>query len=167
MSTLRDSSIAACNGNRSKFQQAKFCEANCNSAHLAAVTIVDSITHPLSCSVFPDFIMPTIKAWENTTAQASVMNPVASGLTSTPSGRLSWATFFGSPVDTRSLTPATLKAFNGNFTSCKDEMDVWQLWEILKKKNNHSWKKKKRSIRYLNFSAAFDYTPSLHLLQGG
>lgn len=57
---------------------------------------------------------------------------------------------FSSSSDTGCLTPATIIAANGNFTSCKDKMDFWQLWEIMKSKNNLSWnhKKKKTSVAW-------------------
>lgn len=73
---------------------------------------------------------------------------------------------FSSLFDTGRLTSATIIAVNGNFTSCKDKMDFWQLWEIMKSKNNLSWNQKKRKHLYLEkHSAGFHYTPSLYLLQ--
>lgn len=88
LSTPRDSRRAACNGNRSKFQLAKFCEANYSSVHFAAVPVADGITHPFSCPVSPETMLPRIKAQENATVQRSVVNRVASALTLTPPGRL-------------------------------------------------------------------------------
>lgn len=73
---------------------------------------------------------------------------------------------FSSSFDAGFLTSATIIAANGNFTSCKDKMDFWQLWEIMKSKNNPSWNQKKRKHMYLEkHSAGFHYAPSPYLLQ--
>lgn len=63
--------------------------------------------------------------------------------------------FFSRTSDTGRLTSATLIVVNGNLTSCKDKMDFWQLWEIMKSKTNLSWKKKKRRHLYLKLLSWF------------
>lgn len=62
---------------------------------------------------------------------------------------------FSSTSDTGRLTSATLMVVNGNLTSCKDKIDFWQLWEIMKSKTNLSWNKKKRSHLYLELLSWF------------